>query len=427
MASDVEMMMKLKSPEVLSDLSRLYGQQEGMLVHQAERYSALLKWHISQYGAGKPVMMISAPGRSEIGGNHTDHNNGKVLAAAITLDTLCAVTRREDMLVHLQSEGYSPITMDLTDTSVRADEIGTTASLIRGVAAGMKEKGYVIGGFDACVTSEVLSGSGLSSSAAFEVMMTAVFDKLFNGFTMTNEERARISQFAENVYFGKPSGLLDQMGSATGGLVYMDFKSETTKAEPVPYDFAQKGYVLAVVATGGSHDNLTAEYAAIPAEMKQVAAFFGKRVLREVCYQEFLQKLPQVRAATSDRAVLRAMHYFAENDRVDRQVQALRDDNVAAFLKEIISSGQSSFMYLQNLYAFKEHQELPVALCLAQRMLEGQGAWRVQGGGFAGTTLNFVPMEMVPRFTETMEQVFGAGSCRILAIRPVGAYCISLG
>ena len=271
-----EMIRNLKTPEVMERLIRLYGNRDGMLVAQNARYARMLKKHEELFNTTEPVYLISAPGRTEIGGNHTDHNSGKVLAASVNLDTLAAVSSRDDMEVTVHSEGYGPITVDLSDLTARKEEEGTTASLVRGVAARMKELGYKIGGFDAAVTSSVGSGSGLSSSAAFEVMVCAIFDKLYNGWTVDYKTQAMIAQYAENVYFGKPSGLLDQMASATGGLVFIDFKHTQAKVKPVAYDFAQKGYSLVVVNTGGSHAGLTDHYAAIPAEMRQVAACFGE-------------------------------------------------------------------------------------------------------------------------------------------------------
>lgn len=422
------MIRNLKTPAVMERLLHLYGSRDGMLVEQTARYTALLKRHEEYFHVDRDVLMVSAPGRTEIGGNHTDHNKGKVLAASVNLDTLAAVSAREDLLVNVHSDGYPAMTIDLSDLSKHDEEEGTTAALIRGVASRMKELGYRIGGFDAAITSTVASGSGLSSSAAFEVLVCAILDALYNGSVIDAKTQAKIGQYAENVYFGKPSGLLDQMASANGGLVYVDFKNEDPDVRPMAYDFARKGYTLVVVATGGSHDDLTDEYAAIPAEMKQVAAFFGEENLRRVRPEEFGANVAAIREKTSDRAVLRALHFFNENDRVGWQVEALKNDDVNEFFKHIIASGRSSYMYLQNVYAQKRPQEqsLSVALSLAEFMLEGKGAWRIHGGGFAGTTLNFVPQQELPHFIETMESVFGAHSCHILDIRPEGAAVIRL-
>lgn len=422
------MIRSLKTPEVMERLLHLYGSRDGMLVEQTARYTSLLKRHEEFFHAETPVLMVSAPGRTEIGGNHTDHNRGRVLAASVNLDTLAAVSAREDMVVHVHSDGYPAMTIDLGSLDKRPEEEGTTAALIRGVAARMTELGYIIGGFDAVITSTVASGSGLSSSAAFEVMTCAILDALYNGFGMDSKVRAKIGQYAENVYFGKPSGLLDQMASAFGGLVTVDFRHDDPDVRPMSYDFARKGYALVVVGTGGSHDDLTDEYAAIPAEMKQVAACFHEENLRRVRPEEFFGAIATLRDKVSDRAVLRALHFFEENERVVRQVEALERDDLDAFFKEIIASGRSSYMYLQNVYAQKRptEQSLSVALAMAEHMLEGKGAWRIHGGGFAGTTLNFVPQRELTAFIDTMEAVFGPHSCHVLDIRPEGAAVIRL-
>ena len=423
------MIRNLKTPDVMAQLLHLYGNRDGMLVEQTARYTSLLKRHEEYFHADREVLMISAPGRTEIGGNHTDHNKGKVLAASVNLDTLAAVSARDDMLVNMHSDGYPAMTIDLNELACKEEETGSTAALIRGVAARMKELGYAIGGFDAAITSTVASGSGLSSSAAFEVLTCAILDTLYNGTSIDAKTQAKIGQYAENVYFGKPSGLLDQMASAFGGLVYIDFKHEDPEVRPMAYDFARKGYALVVVGTGGSHDDLTDEYAAIPAEMKQVAAFFGAEHLRQVRPEEFGSNVAALREKVSDRAVLRALHFFDENDRVTWQVDALDRDDLEDFFRHIIASGRSSYMYLQNVYAQKRPQEqsLAVALSLAEFMLQNKhGAWRIHGGGFAGTTLNFVPQKELDQFIDTMEGVFGPHCCHILDIRPVGAAVIRL-
>ena len=406
---------------VIDQLTRLYGTRKGQLLLQRNRYAAALSRHEKAFHASAPVSLISAPGRTEIGGNHTDHNRGLVLAAAVNLDTLAAVSPREDLIVNLRSEGYPPLRVDLSDLAPQPREKGTTAGIIRGVAARMQALGYTIGGFDAAAGSTVASGSGLSSSAAFEVLVSAIFDALYNGFRMDYVTRAKVGQYAENEYFGKPSGLLDQMASAAGGLVTVDFRNENPQVRPLGYDFAAKGYALVVVGTGGSHADLTADYAAIPAEMKAVAACFGAKVLREVRPEEFAAALPDLRGKVSDRALLRAIHFYGENERVIRQVSALERDDLPAFLEEIIASGRSSFMYLQNVWAKPQEQSLSLALAMAERMLAGRGAWRVHGGGFAGTTLNFVPADLLPSFVSEMERAFGPRSCHVLDIRPVGA------
>lgn len=367
------------------------------------------------------IQLISAPGRTELSGNHTDHNRGKVLAAAVNLDTVAVVSPRQDLLMRLCSDGYPPIELTLDQLSPIPEEAGKTSALIRGVAARMQELNYPIGGFDAAVTSNVLSGSGLSSSAAFEVLICAIFDGLYGNWQVSPKVRAQIAQYAENMYFGKPCGLMDQMASSVGGLVAIDFKKDDPDVKPLNYDFAQKGYAVVVVNTGGSHDDLTADYAAIPAEMKQVAAYFGEEVLRKVRPEQLYQEMAGLRKKVSDRALLRAIHYFNENRRVADQVAALEQDDLNAFFQYVIDSGHSSFMYLQNVMARHEEQQLSLALALAESQLRGKGAWRVHGGGFAGTTLNFVPQAQVPSFIEQMEAAFGPRSCLTLDIRPEGA------
>ena len=422
MSASQDMIRKLDTPEAEKHLGWLYGQDAGTVEKQKERYVALIRCHESLFGQRPGLQLFSAPGRTEIGGNHTDHNRGRVLAASVNLDALCAASPREDMKVRFHSEGYDPLELDLTDTSPAAGEEGTTAALIRGVADGMRREGYRIGGFDAAVTSTVAGGSGLSSSAALEVMLTAVLDGLYNRFDMPFALRAQISRRAENLYFGKPSGLLDQMASAAGGLVTVDFADEAKpEIQALQYDFAAKGYALVVVGTGGSHANLTEHYAAIPQEMKAVASAFGREVLRGVTEAELLSRAGELRQRFSDRAVMRAFHFVTEDARVPRQVSALREDRLEDFLDLIIESGRSSFMYLQNIYAPEGDQSLSLALCMAESMLRGKGAWRIHGGGFAGTTLNFVPLAEVDRFVAAMDAAFGPGACHVLNIRPVGA------
>ena len=413
-----EMIRRLDGAD--EQLTTLYGRFQA--VKQKARYAALIRKHGEIFGDRGEIAMISAPGRTEIGGNHTDHNHGRVLAAAVNLDALCAATRRDDRTVRFYSEGYAPIEMDLTDLAPRKDEEGTTKALIRGVAAGMEKAGYRIGGFDAAVTSTVAGGSGLSSSAALEVMLTGVFDALYNKFDMDYVLRAQISQAAENQYFGKPSGLLDQMASAAGGLVTVDFADPGAPiVEALQYDFAKKGYSLAVVATGGSHADLTDHYAAIPQEMKAAARCFGQEYLRGITAEQLTEKAGEIRRAAGDRAAMRAFHFVNEDARVPKQVAALKEDRMEDFLRLIIESGRSSFMYLQNIYAPGADQSLSLALCLAENLLEGKGAWRIHGGGFAGTTLNFVPAGMIGEFKKVMESTFGEGCCHVLNIRPEGA------
>lgn len=426
-----QMIRQLKTPDVMKKINTLYGQREGMLVAQTTRYTQLLKRHEEMVNTEGRVYMISAPGRTEISGNHTDHNRGKVLAAAVNLDTLAAVTPREDGVVNIFSEGYPALSLSLDDLSIHEDEKGTTAALVRGVAAKLTELQYTVGGFDAVVTSTVRAGSGLSSSAAFEVLICAIFDELYNHNHLDAKLRAQISQYAENVYFGKPSGLMDQMASSVGGLTFIDFKEDDPQIKALSYDFSAQGFALVVVNTGGSHDDLTPYYASIPEEMRAVARVFDEDCLRRVSPEQFYLSLPTVREkltiANKDRALLRAAHFFAENRRVADEVAALQHNDLHEFLQLVIESGRSSFCYLQNIFATEDRQELSLALMLSEQALAGKGAWRVHGGGFAGTTLNFVPQKQLMGYVREMESVFGQHSCNVLDIRPDGPACILLG
>jgi len=392
---------------------------------QSARYTGLAETFRAQFGR-EPEMFVSAPGRTEVVGNHTDHNHGRVLAAAVNLDTVAAIAPREDGIVTLYSAGYDkPFVVDLADLTVHEDEKETTLALIRGVAARLKELGYAIGGFDATATSTVFKGSGLSSSAAFEVMLVAAFDALYNGWQIDAKLNARISQYAENVFFGKPCGLLDQTASAVGGLVTMDFAPEIAEVEALGYDFGAKGYAVCVVSAGGEHGNLTADYAAIPAEMKQVAALMGADVLAKVSAEELEAALPKLKNKVTDRALLRAFHFVDETRRVGEAIDALRADDLNGFFKAVIGSGESSWKLLQNLHvATSDNQEMPLALEMSRRMLEGKGAWRIHGGGFAGTILAFVPFDMLDEYTAKMNAVFGENATTALSIRPEGVVCI---
>ena len=403
-----------------SRLSALYGG-----VDQTGRYCELADAFRAQFNR-EPVAFVSAPGRTEVVGNHTDHQNGKVLAASVNLDTVAAVAPREDTTVVLYSAGYStPFTVDIADDAVREDEKETTFALIRGVAARMRQLGYAVGGFEASVTSTVFKGSGLSSSAAFEVMLVAIFDLLYNDWKVDAKLNARISKYAENVYFGKPSGLLDQSASAVGGLVTMDFACDPASVEALKYDFGAKGYAVCVVSAGGEHGNLTADYAAIPAEMKQVARAMGKALLNEVTPEALMRALPQLKNKVSDRAILRAFHFVDETRRVDDAVAVLKADDLNAFFKAVIDSGESSWKLLQNLHvATSDNQEMPLALEMSRRMLAGRGAWRIHGGGFAGTILAFVPFDLLDAYRAAMDGVFGEKATTVLAIRPEGVVYI---
>ncbi len=413
-----------QSPEGESRLEELYGVREGEISRQRVRYEQLIARHAKTFGAHDDIELVSAPGRTEIGGNHTDHNHGCVLAAAVNLDTVAAVSRTGDGIINIHSEGYAPLRIDTAQLVPQKAEEGTTAALIRGVAARMKELGYQVGGFQAVVTSNVLRGSGLSSSAAFEVLIAAILDALYNGWTLPGVQRAQIAQYAENVFFGKPCGLMDQTASSLGGLVQIDFGHEQPSVRGMQYDFMAKGYALCVVNTGGSHGDLTDQYASIRSEMESVAACYGKRALREVEPGQVDADVAKLRAKVGDRALLRAMHFFAENQRVQQQVDALNRDDLPAFFTEINSSGDSSWMLLQNVWAFPQEQPIALGLAIAKRILAGQGACRVHGGGFAGTLLSFVPNTLLAEYARRMDAVFGTDACAVLAIRPEGAVCL---
>ncbi len=394
-------------------------------IDQFERYSALADAFRANFNR-EPEKFISAPGRTEVVGTHTDHNHGRVLAGSVNLDTLAAVAPNGTSVVRLYSAGYSTaFEVDISALEVREDEKNTTYALIRGVAARLKELGYRIGGFDAQVTSTVFKGSGLSSSAAFEVMLVAVFDALFNGWTIDAQLNARISQYAENVFFGKPSGLMDQMACAVGGLVAIDFGVEPASVEALGYDFGAKGYSLCVVSAGGEHGNLTDAYAAIPAEMRMVAEQLGAKLLAEINAEQLERALPKLKNNVPDRAILRAFHFVDETRRVGEAVAALRRDDLPAFFAAEIESGESSWKLLQNLHVEgSANQEMPLALEMSRRMLSGRGAWRIHGGGFAGTILAFVPNDLLGGYAAAMDAVFGTGATTILNIRPEGVVCI---
>ena len=366
---------------------------------------------------------FSAPGRTEISGNHTDHQHGCVLAAAVNLAAVAEVQKNGLSVIRINSEGFDPVEIDLHDFSVHPEEINTTASLVRGVAAAFQMRGATLSGFDARVRSSVFPGSGLSSSAAFEVLMGTILNELFFDKKLTPVEIAQIGQYAENVYFGKPSGLMDQMASSVGGLVFIDFADPAAPVvERLDYDFASSGYALCIIDSGADHADLTEEYAAIPGELKQLCALFGKDVLREIPEEVFYAELPRIRHQVPDRAILRAIHFYNENKRVLAQVEALKQQDLDTFLRLVTESGRSSWMYLQNIApaGAVEHQEVAVALALCDTFLQGKGAFRVHGGGFAGTVQAFVPLDMLEDFQENIEAVLGRGSCHVLSIRMDG-------
>ena len=372
--------------------------------------------------------VFSAPGRTEICGNHTDHQHGCVLAAAVDLETVATVQVKESNLIEIQSEGYPLVTVDLNDLTVREEEKNSTAALIRGVASAFVQRGAKLSGFRAEVRSTVLPGSGLSSSAAFEVLIGTILNELFFEKKLTAIEIAQIGQYAENVYFGKPCGLMDQMASSVGGMVYIDFEDpENPKVQKIDVDLTTFGYGLCIIDTGADHADLTDEYAAIPGELAELCQCFDKKYLREIPKVEFVQKISEIRGKVTDRAILRAFHIYRENDRVRQLVEALRWDDIEAFLDLIKESGRSSWMYLQNITpaGAVQHQEVAVALALCETYLKGQGAFRVHGGGFAGTVQAFVPLDMLDSFKTSIEEVLGENSCHVLNIRQQGGIRVS--
>ena len=372
---------------------------------------------------GAPTRYFSAPGRTEIGGNHTDHQRGRVLAAAVNLDTVAAVRLSGTGTIRIQSEGYPLCQVELDSMTPVESEINTTMALIRGVAARFAQLGCQVAGFDAYVTSTVLPGSGLSSSAAYEVLIGTIINHLFFGGRVSQPEVAMIGQYAENVFFGKPCGLMDQMASAVGGMVTIDFyDKENPVIESVDFDFASCGHALCIIDSRASHADLTDEYAAITIELKNICSHFGQDVLTQIPEEDFVAAIPALRENFGDRAVLRAYHFYKENARVPQQVAALRAGDFTTFLRLVKESGYSSYMYLQNVIpaGYKAHQDMAVALALCEHYLCGRGAYRVHGGGFAGPVQAFVPHDILDSFVAGIDAALGEGACHVLSIRPHG-------
>lgn len=412
-------------------LSRLYCRNAGELKPFRDRIAHVAAGFLQTFGGDESteVSIFSAPGRTEIGGNHTDHQRGKVLAGSVDLDALACAAPNGTNAVRIFSEGYGMTEIDCADLAPVKEEENTTKSLVRGIMAKIRDWGGGAEspsgpmGFNAYVISDVPGGSGLSSSACFEVLIGFVINGLFRGGRLSAPEIAQIGQYAENVYFGKPSGLMDQMGCAVGGVVSIDFrKREAPEFHPVQFDFAAAGYALCIIDTGADHADLTGDYASIPKEMKAVAAAFGKEVLCEVDEGEFYRAIPQLRKALGDRALMRAIHYFTDCRRVGEQVAALERGDFDRFLRLVSSSGHSSYMYLQNVDTYRDpaHQPVALALAMAGYYLHGRGARRVHGGGFAGTIQAFVPLDTLEAFRAGMDALLGAGACRVAYIRPVG-------
>lgn len=390
---------------------------------QKPRYIRLINEFIKLFGEDRDVIITSAPGRTEVCGNHTDHNNGKVLAASVNLDAVAVAAKNEEDVVRVKSDGHAMNVVEISELLPDESEFGHSTAMVRGVVAKIEGLGYKIGGLDCVTTSDVIGGSGLSSSAAFEVLLGTTLSYLYNDGVISAVDIAKIAQYAENVFFGKPCGLLDQMASSVGTFVTIDFEStENPQIKKVDFDFSKSGHSLCIVDTGGNHSDLTDDYAAVRGEMESVAKALGKDVLREISFADFKQAVPSLLGRVSDRALLRAFHFYRENIRVEKAVSALESSNFDEFKKIINESGRSSYMYNQNVFTPKDpaEQKISLALCISEEVLGVNGAYRVHGGGFAGTIQAFVPNELLQEYKTAMEDVFGKGSCHVLIIRPVG-------
>ena len=404
-------------------LASLYCCVPEQTAAQAARYAAVLDGLEATFGSHTQAGLYSAPGRTEIGGNHTDHQHGRVLAGSVNIDMIAAAAPNGLNQLRVQSEGYDLCVIDLSDLTARKEEENTTLSLLRGECKAFQDRGARLSGLDVYISSNVPKGSGVSSSAAFEVLIGVILNDCFMAEKVSPIAIAQIGQWAENVYFGKPCGLMDQMASSVGNIITIDFADPARPiVEPVQVDFSQAGLALCILDSGADHADLTDEYAAIPADCRAVAAVCGGEVLRDVPFETFLAKLPECRSQCGDRAVLRAFHIYADNARVAKQVEALRADDFAAFLQLVNESGNSSWEYLQNVIpaGYKEHQEVAVTIAAAKHFLAGEGAVRVHGGGFAGTVQAFVPLAKLNSFKASMEAILGEGRCHILSIRPEG-------
>ena len=413
------LLQAVNNKELDARLVELYV-DEALLDAQRVRYVEAIEKFIELYG-DKDVEIYSAPGRSEVGGNHTDHQHGKVLATALNLDAIAIVAPKESDIT-VVSGGYNILPVDFTELEIREDEMGKSEGLIRGVCKGIKDANGNVGGFEAYVTSNVLNGAGMSSSAAFEVLIGTILSYLYNDGNIDAVKIAQIAQYAENVYFGKPCGLMDQCACSVGSLINIDFEDPSKPiVKKIDVDFASYAHSLCITDTKGSHADLTDAYAAIPAEMKAVAAVFGKEFLREVCPCEFRANIAKVREACGDRAVIRALHFFQEEDRVDNLVSALEENRFEDFLANIKASGNSSYKYLQNVFANFEDQAVSIGLAFSEDYLvDGKGVSRVHGGGFAGTIQAFVRDDAVAGYKALMDAIFGEGSCQVLKIRSIG-------
>jgi galactokinase len=424
---------KLKSSE-LPIFTVLYGESETVQKGQRERYIDLLNKFSSKYGE-KEVEIFSSPGRTEVGGNHTDHQLGRVLAGAVNLDNIAIVAKNDSDTIKISSVGYSEFEVDLNDLTIDESKFSTSTSLVKGIAYRLKELGYKIGGFEAVIEGRVPEGSGLSSSASFEVLIGAIFSHLFNNGKLDPVENAKIGQWSENNFFGKPCGLMDQTACSVGGFITIDFKDAANPiVKSLDFDFAKTGYSLVITNTGGSHANLDSEYALLPDEMKAVAKELGEEVLRPLSLETVVENIPNIRGRVGDRALLRAIHFQIENNRVVDEVEALEANDFKKFLDLVIESGNSSYMYNQNIYAQTQDnfdkkmadQGVALGLALSDIVLKGSGAWRVHGGGFAGTIQAFVPNDKLEEYISTLENTFGKGNCHKLFIRSKGSIKVEL-
>ena len=416
----------LANGEYNDKLKYLYVCDDDSVKAYADRYIDVIDSFVETYGEAEDIALFSAPGRTEIGGNHTDHQHGCVLAGSVNLDVIAAARPNGTNTVRIQSRGYSMDTIDLSDLEIHPEQFDKAIALIRGVIKKFVDLGYDIKGFDAYTTSSVLKGSGLSSSAAFEVLVGTIINGLFANSEVNPVEIAKFGQYAENVYYNKPSGLMDQMASSVGSVVAIDFNStENPIVEKVEFDLAKNGHALCIIDSGADHADLTDEYASVPSDMKEVASFFGKDYLREVDVNEFYANIKNIREKIhNDRAVLRAIHFFNDNERAQKEVKALEANDFEEFRRLIKESGRSSYMYLQNVFAasMPKQQAVSLTLALCDEILGERGAYRVHGGGFAGTVQAFVPFDMLNEFKSKIEAVLGEGMCHVLSIRPVGGH-----
>ncbi len=418
-----ELLTYVKEGKLNETLCDLYGKEN--VDSQRERYIEAIGDFLSVYGE-REVALFSVPGRSEISGNHTDHNYGKVLAGSINLDIIAVASKTEDGVIKIKSKGFDEDSVDTNSyTSPNEKDYFKSNALIAGMAKAFVNAGFNKGGYVAYTTSNVFKGSGLSSSAAFEVMVGNILNYFYNDGKVENTEIAKMAQYSENVFFGKPCGLMDQMACAVGGFVYIDFEdTKNPVIEKIPFDLSAKGYALCIVNTGGNHADLNDDYASVPSEMKSVAAYFGKEYLRQLTKQDVLENVQALREKVGDRAILRSIHFFNENVRVEKQAKALNNEDIDTFFSFVKCSGRSSFMYLQNVFTTKNVQEqgLSLALAITDSVMNGKdGAFRVHGGGFAGTIQAFVPFELVEEYRAVIDSAFGKGACHVLRIRPHGA------